>query len=1101
MEIIPKLTLLQNPRVVENGSIVQAKNIIFDSDNTLKVDEIYKLLSIEHNDNSINFKDHAIIEIINTDDDLILFTYYSHYIYVHKYSNNSFSKVLRYSFVCDDTTKLKIHATYIYNGYNDLIITYNEEYPNSTHSLKIININNKYDNITYNDLSASLSINKLIFNIPTKKDGKFYAGVYNIFIRCKNNNGDSTNWINIINNYELYILKSEEILYLNYYTENENGALQLYDYSISDYILNDNYSDQIINLNIPSLGDKYSKFQIGVVIQRENDIKTFISNDLIIKDNYNFELKNSNLYEYNLTDLLTQYEPIFNCKSLISYNNCLYCGNFEKRDFDINNVTDDINCYIYSMQPNDIDINKRYKTLIPGNKYKFYIHFVDKFGKSSKGYKLTINSKTINGAGTAQLDVDTDNDGYSYIENFINHLDILYELRISVDKFPIDCIGYFITYEEIRTIEYAGIIINNNEYNGDDEKIIYLYNDNLNINPAINSTTNIYISKSRNNIGGNTIERAQLTPNPDTVIPDSDNTTTNLESNEYITWNSTVKKLSINNIEILVADDIEKNKGFGTRMKIKLNNNFERDNYYYLVYCEVNKKSDITRCSNLITNTGINGIYNFKSKILYTSSLIFNYQNIILNKNSDNIFYDKSYKSDDEVLNGKPIIKISTYVYSYNNIDLKSLNNKPDVVVKNDKIYKLITQKDTIDLYKNEDDDIQDLLIYDIKTDNDSEITKFPNTIIKSEPLLDESKEIGWRKFNSNVYKNITNNKGNIIKLINSGNVLLIHTTKTLFLLDGSDTIKTTNDGNIQLSSIDIWDVNFKELIPSQNAYAGLKDKDKSILGEFGYIWYNEDKLLKFDNNNQLSIISDDIYNYLKQYDYKITSLHDDWYNNRLFIQCTNNIIISYNYKTNSFISTHDFGIKDGITINKLFRFNNIDYIIDTSSNFYSINKNNDNQINGFIDIIFNDKYDIIKYLEYIRYKLIIKNYDFNSNDDILLQNKKIGYPGNSIRIYSEYCDTNDITITTNADAIDNSKHNLPYWDLGTWNFNNIRNKIKDNTLYDSNGEYKNGNTTLKLTDNEQSLLFGNYFVVRLNFDTKYRVGIDFIEFHTKQKI
>ena len=188
-----------------------------------------------------------------------------------------------------------------------------------------------------------------------------------------------------------------------------------------------------------------------------------------------------------------------------------------------------------------------------------------------------------------------------------------------------------------------------------------------------------------------------------------------------------------------------------------------------------------------------------------------------------------------------------------------------------------------------------------------------------------------------------------------------------MFLLDGSDTIKTTNDGNIQLSSIDIWDINFKELIPSQNAYAGLQDKDKSILGEFGYIWYNEDKLLKFDNNNQLSIISDDIYNYLKQYNYKIISLHDDWYNNRLFIQCTSNIIISYNYKTNSFISTHDFGITNdatnGITINKLFRFNNIDYIIDNYNNFYSRNKNNNNSI-----ITDTDYYSIDLDLDYLNY-------------------------------------------------------------------------------------------------------------------------------------
>ena len=56
------------------------------------------------------------------------------------------------------------------------------------------------------------------------------------------------------------------------------------------------------------------------------------------------------------------------------------------------------------------DFNERKKndTLIPGEVYNFFIHFVDKYGDASRGYKLSNKDKYIN---------DVINDNYSLYYN------------------------------------------------------------------------------------------------------------------------------------------------------------------------------------------------------------------------------------------------------------------------------------------------------------------------------------------------------------------------------------------------------------------------------------------------------------------------------------------------------------------------------------------------------------------------------------------------------------------------------------------------------------------------------------------------------------
>ena len=94
-------------------------------------------------------------------------------------------------------------------------------------------------------------------------------------------------------------------------------------------------------------------------------------------------------------------------------------------------------------------------------------------------------------------------------------------------------------------------------------------------------------------------------------------------------------------------------------------------------------------------------------------------------------------------------------------------------------------------------------------------------------------------------------------------------------------------------------------------------------------------------------------------------------------------------------------------------------------------------------------------------------------------------YAGDQIRIFSEYCDTELLDIKLNNDEINNINSKKPYWHLGNWNFNYIRNKIT----------YKNSE---QLDADKASLMYGNYFIVTLIFKDNRLTQIESIDFNTK---
>lgn len=139
-----------------------------------------------------------------------------------------------------------------------------------------------------------------------------------------------------------------------------------------------------------------------------------------------------------------------------------------------------------------------------------------------------------------------------------------------------------------------------------------------------------------------------------------------------------------------------------------------------------------------------------------------------------------------------------------------------------------------------------------------------------------------------------------------------------------------------------------------------------------------------------------------------------------------------------------------------------------------------DNSIfKNFVDVIFSDNYEIPKTINAISYILnaIIKDFDINIPSE---ENLNRRYSGDNLIIYNDETSTGllDINCDKEINILNNYKY--PYWDKGKWNLNYFRNTVA---------------TITKPTDSDnQSIIYGKYFVIRFIFNNKTRFKLETIE-------
>lgn len=426
----------------------------------------------------------------------------------------------------------------------------------------------------------------------------------------------------------------------------------------------------------------------------------------------------------------------------------------------------------------------------------------------------------------------------------------------------------------------------------------------------------------------------------------------------------------------------------------------------------------------------------------------------------------------------------------------------------------MVIPKNTLDLFENKQSSID---TFDPKTyvnykEDFINIETYDKRIIRSNVIQDESRINGWRTFPSEGYKNITENKGKIINLYGVGTIFLVHTEHSMFIFNIDNTMKTEGK-DIQLYQPDTFEVDYKEILTSDLGYGGLQDGKSWIADQFGYIFYNEDvnRFFIFDNN-QLGNPDEEILEFLRKYRPYQCRFFNDKERHRLLIKLLyknnskeNAVILSFNYDTKKFISRHDYYIDAGYNtkIDGFILFNDgtkdrfYQFIKDSSSysifeniplvngtttsrylpvyarqariyseekEIYAEDKDNPYFIPAKLNIIINTQYQLVKFIEYIVYKLYKINAAKDDNEFSPVEKRITPFSGVKLRVYNDQIDTGELDILIDKEDAKNvlANYTKPYWDLGNWNFSYLRNTLK---------------TT---TDDITSRLFGNWFVVEL---------------------
>lgn len=394
---------------------------------------------------------------------------------------------------------------------------------------------------------------------------------------------------------------------------------------------------------------------------------------------------------------------------------------------------------------NSYNRRKKETTLIPGETYAFYIHFVNKYGEVSRGYKLPNN-----GRGNFNLVINKNGDTlfkvpYIELSNFKDNI-IKPRLTLQIDfgntYIPSEYVGYFLTYEQFETTcKTTGVLTKFDFYNKEQKATkstnitnkSILRNENYNALDSDNLTTVKFYS-SEFDIADNLelkynkirLEKKNCFDVQDWVYGDIDITLTDAfiinpaVTNAKFAYNlnipekggsSLTTEISISKYNIKVAGDAtEGQNGLGTCLEITLPTSIIKElfpNGEYTIYkasllndtadLYVNENKNLIKFTNIEYFTegktkefkeGLNGHSTYNDFLIYNwNKFIFDSgKNIILNY-SYNAYYptwvfgSNSQLDDNLVKYSHPVVYLQLAVYKDKMLESKSFKNPPKACV------------------------------------------------------------------------------------------------------------------------------------------------------------------------------------------------------------------------------------------------------------------------------------------------------------------------------------------------------------------------------------------------------------------------------------
>lgn len=497
-------------------------------------------------------------------------------------------------------------------------------------------------------------------------------------------------------------------------------------------------------------------------------------------------------------------------------------------------------------------------------------------------------------------------------------------------------------------------------------------------------------------------------------------------------------------------------------------------------------------------------------------------------KTNDGTFYNKEFPDANyspSIAYHCPIVGVRMTSYSLYPTFAKNIKTKPVSKYYNfknmDSDTANITTTLVTHLYYNTINDLYELkpnyydyadkLITNYDEDTYSNfITDYDKTIRRSDVISNESVENRWKKFRTEQYKIITENKGAIINIVGIGGYLIAHCEHSMFIFNRDSSMKT-EDKDVQLVIPDVFDINYVEMFTSTKGYAGIQHGNQFVCSNYGYIFYDSDahKVYRF-NENSLDEITPGMKALFNGNINDVNFVIDEA-NERLIcigdinIDSTNRkFAVSYSFNVNNWISHHAyyfelcFNTKNNVYF--IYSLDNPNTVVAFGTGYNSIigtqaNTNDKNYFHlellnnipmSYVDVVFNNA-NIDKVLEYITY-----NFNYNSEYEI--------YSGNRLMIYNGSTYTGNVDISKPKQTMTDYKS--PRYKYGKWVFNWFRNISKHDDIcavVRSTGKPMSVVTNDTINDIKDALMVGKVFVVRICFvKTDLRISLNDVQCYMK---
>lgn len=465
--------------------------------------------------------------------------------------------------------------------------------------------------------------------------------------------------------------------------------------------------------------------------------------------------------------------------------------------------------------------------------------------------------------------------GYIYVDK---NQSSLINIACKIKSIPNEYIGYFLSYEDV---EIESIPLTCYKKFGTD-------------NITHTCFTNTDCLYNELNISGNQI-----------INTDNKSNTINYDLIDKATIEKHIESVdaadqSIGKKYMVSSNSILYNKSVKTLYRLTPNiydTNLYNENNYRYHPCFINRERIIYYNKDIIINPTVNNVTSEDGNVTY----------YVLGVNTSFNFGLVPYNCVSIV---QDFAKGAT---TFSTSEGKSLGVKYNSIISPDKLKNFLEIKEA---YKSKPN--KSYTNYNSKYED-----TFAKTIRRSEVISDESLDNNFRIFETNNYKIIKENKGDITNIVGIGLYLLVHTEYSLFMFDRTPQLTSKSQLNIP----DTFDIDYKEVLPSNEGFGGLRDNKEAIISKNGYIWYDSvNKYIFIFVDGKIDIISKDIIDFLKVLDIETVRFAEDYKYNRLliciYLKDSTTLTLSYSFYTNSYISLHDYTFTDNYkTFNNSYLF------------------------------------------------------------------------------------------------------------------------------------------------------------------------------------